>query len=550
MGMIAKIFHNRSVGLGFFEAVLGFRFRYIFKILLITAFCALMDGLILGGVRIFLSIVTEDFTGVEFLKYSFIEPSLLNWSLLMGLLVALKLIFLYQKSVLSGDYFALFQKYYQKKMLLHYPRLSAQYYRDKGESAFYFNTDFRMLERGFEALFLYVQALVQFVVFIPVLFIISWRLSGIILLFMIPIIAISQKKVSGVVKPIDKLLEFRGYLHGRVERYLKIVKQWTHRPSGRAMNRILHSEVNSLAIMEQEVVRKKALLYGVSESVANAGTVFVCLLVGLFILHGGITSQNVILFLAALFFLYKPAKECSRMIGPYKDASSAWKNIQSFLEQKAKQQFQTVNRLPEINFENVLFGYDENLVINVRSLSLNVEKPLVITGANGIGKSTFLKVVAGIESPLSGKIKLPVAVEDIIYLDQDPLIPFVPLEYFEAMFSADCEDLLCKLKVSELIDALKKRGLCSLSELGAELSGGQRQRLALAVLLCSTAKLILLDEPTSFLPSTERSFIIAEISKFCKERNKMLVIVSHDQFFDVEGLVRIEWNEKDLLQVS
>lgn len=166
---------------------------------------------------------------------------------------------------------------------------------------------------------------------------------------------------------------------------------------------------------------------------------------------------------------------------------------------------------------------------------------VAIIGPSGSGKSTFLTLAGGLQTPTSGQViikgqdygqlsekkRAQLRFRDIGFvLQSSNLIPFLTVE-----------------KQLELVDRVsktpnKQRQEELLSDLGIwdlrrkfpkDLSGGQRQRVAIARALYNDPVLILADEPTASL-DTERAYEVVELlAKESKERQKAIIMVTHDQ---------------------
>ncbi|MET3557572.1 putative ABC transport system ATP-binding protein [Streptococcus rupicaprae] len=165
---------------------------------------------------------------------------------------------------------------------------------------------------------------------------------------------------------------------------------------------------------------------------------------------------------------------------------------------------------------------------------------IAIIGPSGSGKSTLLTLAGGLQTPTAGQIlingtdysQLPekerarLRFQDIGFvLQSSNLIPFLSVE-----------------KQLDLVDRIngradKKRQLELLEELGIdhlvkkfpkELSGGQRQRVAIARALYNDPALLLADEPTASLDTDRAVEVVELLAKECKERQKAVIMVTHD----------------------
>lgn len=197
---------------------------------------------------------------------------------------------------------------------------------------------------------------------------------------------------------------------------------------------------------------------------------------------------------------------------------------------------------PALEVKEVWFRYEKDTPDILRGASLAVASGTVhaIVGGNGAGKSTLMKAVCGICRPYRGKIRIqgkPVEkykgkdlfVGNLAMLPQDPQSLFVG--------KTVREDLLEMLPAGERNDGGKIQEaaeICEITQLldshPYDLSGGEQQRAALAKVLLTQPKLLLLDEPTKGLDNFfKRKF--AEVLAKLKGQGVTIVMVSHDVEF-------------------
>lgn len=158
------------------------------------------------------------------------------------------------------------------------------------------------------------------------------------------------------------------------------------------------------------------------------------------------------------------------------------------------------------------------------SLHLNEKDKVAIIGNNGCGKTTLLKILAGLEEPETGIITTP-QLTKISYLSQS-LDLDEELTVIEEVFrgiSSDIKDV----EVYEAKAILSKLGLNDLDKQVKFLSGGQKRRLALASTLIRQADILILDEVTNHLDGE----MILWLEKYLKQYNKAIIMVTHDRYF-------------------
>lgn len=173
-----------------------------------------------------------------------------------------------------------------------------------------------------------------------------------------------------------------------------------------------------------------------------------------------------------------------------------------------------------LNAEKISKTYGEKVLFDKVVLGVNKGDKIGVIGVNGTGKSTFLKIIAGIEEPDAGEIVSGRGVT-VSYLAQAP--QFNPGDTIEGYVikgknnasEAEAKTILTKLGITDFDAAINT------------LSGGQRKRIALARTLVSPAEVLILDEPTNHLDSDMVIWLEEYIKKFKGE----LIMVTHDRYF-------------------
>lgn len=197
-----------------------------------------------------------------------------------------------------------------------------------------------------------------------------------------------------------------------------------------------------------------------------------------------------------------------------------------------------------VKFHQVSFGYskDGEPTVNNLTLTLQPGEKVAILGKIGSGKSTMLKLAAGLYEPQHGNISLDdvdlrqidphFLRNQVVLLEQNPRLFLGTLrENLDLArmdgFSTD-QDLLNALARFGLIDLIRQhpRGLdMPLGEDGLGLSGGQKQMVALARMTLKDPRVVLLDEPTTGLDQTSEVYALRALAHWCQSRT--LVVVTH-----------------------
>lgn len=179
-----------------------------------------------------------------------------------------------------------------------------------------------------------------------------------------------------------------------------------------------------------------------------------------------------------------------------------------------------------------------NDILTIKELTIPSYKVTCIVGQSGSGKSTFLRLLNNLDSPDSGEIYYQgheIRTLDPIQLRRKvTMVPQSPVIYEGAIR----DNLLIGLKFSEMepvsdqqmIDILQLMKLDKhLETIADELSGGEKQRLALARGMLLDAEVFLLDEPSSSLDDRTTIDVIQAFMKQMKERQKIVVMVTHNK---------------------
>ena len=173
-----------------------------------------------------------------------------------------------------------------------------------------------------------------------------------------------------------------------------------------------------------------------------------------------------------------------------------------------------------LNVEKGSKTYGEKELFNNISLGINSGDKIGLIGVNGTGKSTLLKIIAGVEEPDEGQVVKGKGIE-LAYLAQTPLYYENEnvLEYVMRGKHADSQP-----KAKEI---LNKLGITNHGAMMNILSGGQKKRAALARTLVEPARLLILDEPTNHLDND----MVLWLEQFIKNFKGELIMVTHDRYF-------------------
>ena len=181
-----------------------------------------------------------------------------------------------------------------------------------------------------------------------------------------------------------------------------------------------------------------------------------------------------------------------------------------------------------LTIEHLTKSYTERLLFNDTAFSINEGEKVGLIGINGTGKSTLLRIAAGLEEPDGGTVVKGRS----LYIRYLPQIPeFTPGDTILDSIVRDNKNEPHFSSVEELKASAKTMlNRLEIEDFDAKvetLSGGQRKRVALASVLLSTADLLILDEPTNHLDSQMADWLEGYLKAF----KGALLMITHDRYF-------------------
>lgn len=196
-----------------------------------------------------------------------------------------------------------------------------------------------------------------------------------------------------------------------------------------------------------------------------------------------------------------------------------------------------------VRFENVSYSYASQEVLSNLSFSIQKGEYLAVSGPNGGGKSTLVKLILGLLRPKEGKIEI--FSEEIENFNKKFLIgyvpqrisqsfPYFPIAVFEVILSGLVSKigLLRRFSKRSTQDAEAVMDLLGISHLRkrmiAELSGGERQKVFIARALVADPKLLILDEPSTGVDQPYREQFYSFLKDVNHKKELTIVLVSHD----------------------
>ena len=464
------------------------------------------DAAVLWGIRSFIDIVGGK-----------ADIPLAAWVGGMVALALFRLVFLYGKSKVSEGWLYKVSARVQAWFLHRLRDLAPKnFHTSKGE---------RMVESAYEAtvvlqnnggvFFQAVQAVLQLLVFLPVLFYISWPLAAFLFVVIVPLVAVLQRKLHKLGPAEESLLRSRSDYRGNLSLARRLFRQWSGRDERKDISDGLLKDVRGLRDNGLNAAIKKSGLSLLTETVSVLAMVLVLAFCALLMNRGYMDASGLVLFTSAVLLCYKPVKECARVMPQFRSAVSAINVLEEF-ERLESAKNSSDNESDSISIRGGKFAYEgsESSVFTDLALDWSREKPVLVRGKNGVGKSTLLRLLSGLERWESAAASAP---RDVFFVAQDLELP--P----KWMLSR----LLEKRNSAVLADFISESGCAPLLQKSG-LSGGERARVALLWALASDCRTVLLDEPFASVALVDREPLLKAYLKTADSLGKWTIIVSHD----------------------
>lgn len=491
----------------------------IARFLPVAILASAADAGVLWGVRSFIEIIGGK-----------TDIPLLAWLAGMVALALLRLFFLLGKSRISENWLyggsSRVQAFFLHRLRSLPPRV---FHTPKGE---------REVESAYEAtvvlqnnggvFFQAVQAVLQLMVFLPVLFYISWPLTLFLFVVIVPFVALLQRRLHRLGPAEESLMRLRSDFRGDLTLARRLFRQWSSRDERSGISDGLLKCVRRMRDEGASAAIKKSQLSLWAETVSVVAMVFVLAFCALLMGRGYMDASGLVLFASAVLLCYKPVKECARVMPQFRAAMSALDILEKF------ESLGVEGSVPARGFVSVMPAGDEVMVRDGRfryegadqdvfsdlEVRWSREKPVLVRGRNGVGKSTFLRLLAGLERWNSAKVSAP---RDVFFVAQDLELPprWMLLRLMNRL-KADEKD-----KSVVLEKFMTAAGTAPLLEKPG-LSGGERARVALLWALASAASTVLLDEPFASVSLGDREPLLVAYLDAAKKLGKWTIIVSHD----------------------
>ncbi|MFG1602598.1 ATP-binding cassette domain-containing protein [Actinoplanes sp. NPDC049265] len=197
---------------------------------------------------------------------------------------------------------------------------------------------------------------------------------------------------------------------------------------------------------------------------------------------------------------------------------------------------------PAVQVDGLVVGYGSTPVLTGVALLVPAGTGVCVTGENGIGKSTLLRCVAGLQQPDDGEIRVfggaPGSTPDFW---RAVVTTVEPPTWYPGLTAREHAELVCRAhgqdpSAAGIDEALSRFGLAGHRDaIPASLSSGQKQRLTLALALLRPSSLLIFDEPEQRLDRDGRALVAELLADYLKTGGSILMASHDDDFAAASG---------------
>jgi ATP-binding cassette subfamily C protein len=387
-----------------------------------------------------------------------------------------------------------------------------------------------------------IIALIQAVVFLGVAFLVSWKATFVALTAGLLIFYALKHLIGKARRAGSRQTQLLKSLLAHLMDSLQALKPLKAMALEKLAESILFKETNKLNKALRRQVLSKEYLRAFQEPLRAAILLF-GLYTALFYLRLPLTTVLILIFLIArvLNQLGKVQLEYQKMVLL---ESGYWSLKETIREAEEECEEGLGSQLPvlqkSIQFKQVSFAYEDQLIFKTMSLEFPAGRITAIIGPSGSGKTTVVDLVIGLLRPQQGDIWIDdLPLEQIDLRKWRQLIGYVPQEFWllhdtvlnnvtlgdPELAEKDAEHALRAAGIWEFVKDMPKGINSTVGERGGKISGGQRQRIAIARALVHKPKLLILDEATTALDPENEAAICETLRKLRGEIT--ILAISH-----------------------
>jgi len=470
----------------------------------------------------FLSIMTSDswnhILNINWLK----NIGVLHWTILMFAIIAARYLFITLRARSEERLSRKLESHLRLWWIRTVKNLHPSQFHKPGIDDILHNANLSVstIPKGCKLVTQSIQAVSQLLFFVPVLFLISWQLTIVLLFIFAPIVLYLQRSFKNAAKGIDDYNRFSGEYDSNLWRWAAIRKYWNNQAELSKYLSLIFEKIRNLRDISTNMGVRDATIM---QNIETISILIMCIVLAVcagLIRIGAMEPFQIILFSAALIICYKPLKDCSQLFSNLKDLRIAYTGLHSLEYMECSVKFFEESDEEHIKIENIAFRYrdDDSWVFQSLNNTVRLNRPVILRGVNGSGKTTLLRILSGLEIPQAGSVFMPPkAKNSSFYFSQRLFLP--PISWLEQIINEKKWSVTIQnfFDILDLGSLLKKSGH----------SNGELQKIGLAWAVVSDAPFLFLDEPFAFIAQDLHEPIFQAFWNATTETDQWWMMASH-----------------------